>query len=177
MPFYFTCPYCLNKTLVSEELSGHSGPCVGCGKTVSIPAPPAARRSDIAPAGQPIDAQAVVPRKPLVPKWLVRTGIFTLALLPVFIGTIWFAQPLFVQFKARRDIALCKQNLVQIAKALNSYAADYGTYPPAVTYDAAGKPAHSWRVLLLPYLNQKKLYDTYDMTKPWDAPRILDCKP
>ncbi len=169
MPFYFTCPYCLNKTLVSEELSGQSGPCVGCGKTVTIPAAPAPRRSDIAPVEQAGSPQLVVPRKSRVPRWLVRFGIYALALLPIIIAAIWFARPVITKLKAQRDIALCKQNLQQIAKALNAYAADYGTYPPAVTYDAAGKPMHSWRVLILPYLGERALYESYDMTKPWDA--------
>jgi prepilin-type processing-associated H-X9-DG protein len=29
---------------------------------------------------------------------------------------------------------------------------------------------HSWRVLLLPYLEQKHLYDQYDFNEPWDGP-------
>lgn len=169
MPFYFTCPYCLNKTLVGEELSGKSGPCVGCGKTVTIPAAPSAKRTDIAPVEQAASPQLVELRRPPVARWLVRVGIYSLALLPIVIASIWFMQPVVVKLKAQRDIALCKQNLQQIAKALNNYAADYGTYPPAVTYDASGKAMHSWRVLILPYLNERKLYETYDMSKPWDA--------
>lgn len=170
MPFYFTCPYCLNKTLVSEELSGKSGPCVGCGKTVTIPAAPAARRADIAPAEQVAAPLTMAPRRSLVPRWLVRAGIYLLALSPLAIAAIWFLPPVVMQLKAQRDVTLCKQNLRLIAKALNNYAASYGTYPPAITYDAAGKPMHSWRVLLLPYLNERSLFEQYDMSKPWDAP-------
>lgn len=169
MPFYFTCPYCLNKTLVSEELSGKSGPCVGCGKTVTIPAVPAPKRTDIAPVEQQSSPQLVELRRSPVPRWLIRTGIYALALMPIVVASIWFMQPVIIKLKAQRDIALCKQNLHQIAKALNNYAADYGMYPPAVTYDASGKAMHSWRVLILPYLNERKLYDTYNMSKPWDA--------
>lgn len=160
----------MNKTLVSEELAGKSGPCVGCGKTVVIPAAPPAKRSDIAPVPQASSPQVVELRKQRVPRWLVRFGIFLLALLPIVAASIWFMQPVIVKLKAQRDIALCKRNLQQIAKALNNYAADYGMYPPAVTYDASGKAMHSWRVLILPYLNERKLYESYDMTKPWDAP-------
>ena len=158
----------MHKTLVSELLGGQSGPCVGCGKTVTIPAPPAARRTDIAPAELTPMSDPVV-RKPFAARWVVRTGIFLLALLPIAIGGIWFVQPVVIKLKMQRDVNLCKQNLRQIAKALNSYAADYGTYPPAVTYDAKGQAMHSWRVLILPYLNERKLYESYDMTKPWNA--------
>jgi hypothetical protein len=33
-----------------------------------------------------------------------------------------------------------------------------------------GRPWHSWRVLLLPYLGQQELYDAYDFSEPWDGP-------
>jgi hypothetical protein len=42
--------------------------------------------------------------------------------------------------------------------------------PPAYTVDANGKPLHSWRTLILPFLDQQKLYDTIDLTKPWNDP-------
>ena len=29
---------------------------------------------------------------------------------------------------------------------------------------------HSWRVLLLPYLDRSDLYKAYDFTEPWDGP-------
>ena len=36
--------------------------------------------------------------------------------------------------------------------------------------DADGKLLHSWRTLILPYLDQKPLYDSIDLSKPWDDP-------
>ena len=33
-----------------------------------------------------------------------------------------------------------------------------------------GKTPHSWRVELLPFLNQKALYERYQMNEPWDSP-------
>lgn len=64
----------------------------------------------------------------------------------------------------------CCNNLKQIALALMSYEADYHTLPPAYTVDAEGKPLHSWRTLILPYLEQKPLYERIDLTKAWDDP-------
>lgn len=159
----------MNKTLVSEKMSGQTGPCVGCGKTVTIPPSPAARRTDIAPVEQVVSSQVNPLRKPPIPRWLVRTGIYSLALVPIVVAAFWFIQPVVVKLKTQRDVTLCKRNLQQIAKALNNYAADYGMYPPAVTYDASGQAMHSWRVLILPYLNERRLYDSYDMSKPWNA--------
>lgn len=64
----------------------------------------------------------------------------------------------------------CRNNLKQIGLALHNYHDAFGAFPPAYTVDADGKPLHSWRTLLLPYLDQKPLYDRLDLSKPWDDP-------
>ena len=64
----------------------------------------------------------------------------------------------------------CANNLKQIGLALHNYHNKYGEFPPAYTVDADGKPLHSWRTLILPYLEQKPLYDKIDLTKSWDDP-------
>ena len=64
----------------------------------------------------------------------------------------------------------CMNNLKQIALALHNYSSDYNALPPAYTVDVDGKPLHSWRTLILPYLEQQALYETIDMTKPWNDP-------
>jgi prepilin-type N-terminal cleavage/methylation domain-containing protein len=63
----------------------------------------------------------------------------------------------------------CKNNLKQIAMAMHIYHDTYGSFPPAVTYSADGKPMHSWRVLLLPFLNERPLYSQYNMNEPWNS--------
>lgn len=65
----------------------------------------------------------------------------------------------------------CKNNLKQIGLAMHNYHDAYGAFPPAYTVDAEGKPLHSWRTLLLPYMDQKPLYDKLDLSKAWDDPR------
>ena len=65
----------------------------------------------------------------------------------------------------------CRSNLKHIGLALEQYAENHGgNFPPAYTVDANGKPLHSWRTLLLPYLEQEALYKTIDLTKPWNDP-------
>jgi prepilin-type N-terminal cleavage/methylation domain-containing protein len=73
---------------------------------------------------------------------------------------------------ARR--AQCSNNLKQIALALRHYADDHKALPPACTVDENGKPLHSWRTLILPYIEQKPLYDRIDLSKPWDDPVNLE---
>jgi len=64
----------------------------------------------------------------------------------------------------------CANNLKQIVLALHEYHLTYGQFPPAYVADANGKLMHSWRVLILPYLDFKSLYDAYDFDEPWDGP-------
>ena len=40
MPIAFTCPHCGHHTIVADEYTGTSGPCVECKQTVQIPAAP-----------------------------------------------------------------------------------------------------------------------------------------
>lgn len=68
----------------------------------------------------------------------------------------------------------CENNLEQIGIALQNYAEEYGAYPPAYTVDAEGKPLHSWRTLILPYLDQQDVYEKIDLSKPWNDPANLD---
>ena len=63
----------------------------------------------------------------------------------------------------------CANNLRQIALAMQQYEAANGCFPPAYIADKHGKPMHSWRVLLLPYLEQQDLYDRYRFDEPWDS--------
>ena len=64
----------------------------------------------------------------------------------------------------------CKNNLKQIGLALHNYHDVYGTFPPAIVTDDAGKPMHSWRVLILPFIDCAPLYNQYDFSEPWDGP-------
>jgi hypothetical protein len=60
-------------------------------------------------------------------------------------------------------------NLKQIALALHNYVDANGRFPPEYT-GPAGTPLLSWRVALLPYLEQGSLYNQFDLSKSWDDP-------
>ena len=66
--------------------------------------------------------------------------------------------------------AQCINNLKQIGLALRAYEADYHALPPVVTRDATGRPLHSWRTLILPYIEQSDLHKKIDLARPWDDP-------
>lgn len=64
-------------------------------------------------------------------------------------------------------------NLKQIALALHNYHDTHGTFPPAYLADENGQPMHSWRVLILPYVEAQHVYRQYDFDQPWDSPANL----
>ena len=64
----------------------------------------------------------------------------------------------------------CSNNMKQIGLALWNYESTYKCFPPAFTTDANGKPLHSWRTLILPFMEQSNLYSQIDLNKPWDDP-------
>ncbi|MFZ1932846.1 MAG: DUF1559 domain-containing protein [Thermoguttaceae bacterium] len=77
--------------------------------------------------------------------------------------------------------AQCNNNLHQIALALFNYEKANGCYPPAYIADKTGRPMHSWRVLILPYLGSyNSLYRQYSFDEPWGGPnnkKLLAARP
>jgi hypothetical protein len=79
---------------------------------------------------------------------------------------------------ARR--AQCSNQLKQIALALHNYHDLYQSLPPAYIADENGRPMHSWRVLILPFVESQSLYEKYRFDEPWDGPNnrlLLDEMP
>ena len=71
-----------------------------------------------------------------------------------------------VDFSARtRSI----NNMKQLVLAAHNYMDAYKTFPPAYSADKNGKPLLSWRVYLLPFLDQEKLYKEFHLDEPWDS--------
>lgn len=63
----------------------------------------------------------------------------------------------------------CCDNLKQIVLAMHNYHDVYNSFPPAYTEDSDGRPLHSWRTLLLPFLNKADLYEKIRLDEPWDS--------
>jgi hypothetical protein len=64
------------------------------------------------------------------------------------------------------------RNLVRIGSAFHDHH-DALKYFPRAICDRGGKPLLSWRVALLPYLDdeaQEKLYKEFKLDEPWDSP-------
>jgi len=64
----------------------------------------------------------------------------------------------------------CRNNLKQIGLALMNYHDTFGSFPSAYIPDAEGHPNHSWRTLILVWLDQGPLYTKYRFDEAWDGP-------
>ncbi|MBV9126015.1 MAG: DUF1559 domain-containing protein, partial [Planctomycetes bacterium] len=61
-------------------------------------------------------------------------------------------------------------NLKQIALAFHSMNDTYNFMPPAAICGKDGRPLLSWRVAILPYIEQQNLYNQFRLDEPWDSP-------
>lgn len=59
-------------------------------------------------------------------------------------------------------------NLKQLALAMHNYHDTHKTFPPRAVFKD-GKPLLSWRVQLLPFLDQEALYKEFHLDEPWDS--------
>jgi hypothetical protein len=87
--------------------------------------------------------------------------------LVLFVGFDRVAPPRAIGPFGRRTESA--NNMKQIALALHNYHDTYRTLPPAYTTDDAGNPLLSWRVLILPFVEQQGLYEQFRLDEPWDS--------
>ena len=71
--------------------------------------------------------------------------------------------------RARARRAQSTNNLKQIAIAMHNHHDTYKKFPGVGSMDDEGQPLLSWRVQILPFLEQKKLYDQFHLDEPWDS--------
>lgn len=89
---------------------------------------------------------------------------FILVMFPL---TLWSA---IVNAHPHAKYIQTQHNLKHILLGLHNYHDTYGSFPPAMVTDPSGKPLYSWRVLILPMIDEKGLYQKFDLSQPWDAP-------
>lgn len=62
----------------------------------------------------------------------------------------------------------------QVGLAMHNFHEVNNQFPaPAAICDDQGKPLLSWRVAILPFLEQNALYDQFHLDEPWDSPHNL----
>jgi hypothetical protein len=81
------------------------------------------------------------------------------------------------QIQASANRMKAQNNLRQVALALHNYMDTYGGQLPIHAVGAKGmplkndkdKPLLSWRVAILPYIEQVELYKQFKLDEPWDS--------
>ena len=68
---------------------------------------------------------------------------------------------------ARRSQA--KNNLKQIGLAMHNFHDSHRAFPPAANVDKKDKKLLSWRVHILPFIDQNALYQQFHLDEPWDS--------
>ena len=58
----------------------------------------------------------------------------------------------------------------RIALGMHNFHDTYGYFPPQSLADEKGKRLLSWRVLILPFVDQLELYNQFHLDEPWDSP-------
>ena len=158
MTIPFTCPHCRRHTEVAEQYAGRSGPCAGCGQTITVPSPQVELAAPLATRSSNTLTVALI----------VVAVLFGL-LLCGGVGVGLLMPALMVTRNAARNVA-CGNNLTSIGAALRAYEMQYGRLPPPYVADSKGRPTLSWRVLLLPFLEKQDLYRRFHLDEPWDSP-------
>lgn len=62
-----------------------------------------------------------------------------------------------------------KNNLKQIGLAMHNFHDAYRNFPAAASADKNGKKLLSWRVHILPFVDQAPLYQQFKLDEPWDS--------
>jgi hypothetical protein len=93
------------------------------------------------------------------------------AVFIVGLGVCWYAFNIMKPDQIQEETR--KARFASVAVALRGYQEAHGRLPPLYTTDSLGRPLHSWRTLLLPFLGQQELAKSVDFSTPWNHPANL----
>ncbi|MFO0872123.1 MAG: DUF1559 domain-containing protein [Pirellulales bacterium] len=179
MPISFKCPHCGQQMNVADQYAGQSGPCAKCGGRIVIPGEPrgvpqfAPQAPTYPPAGhsQPQPTYGAPPAaarsgSPLLVIFAVLGGV---ALL-VCGGLVALLLPAVSAARQAASRARSANNMRQIGLAVHNYHDAYASFPLAGSPDPEQGIGLSWRVRLLPYIEEGALHDRVDWNQPWNGP-------
>ena len=104
------------------------------------------------------------------PQMLAPVGMF-LGLVGIFAGPAYLNE-LGHSWRNRSTKEVIEANLGSISKALSDYSIEKGSFPAGGTFtvDEEGLEVgmHGWMTTLLPYLGHMEIYDSIELSKPWN---------
>jgi prepilin-type processing-associated H-X9-DG protein len=99
---------------------------------------------------------------------IVTGGIGTLIFGPLMVLLVVI--PLVQRVRQAEARAKSANNLKLMGLAMHKYHDTFQFFPPAAIFDRKdGKPLLSWRVLILPFIEQDQLFNQFHLDEPWDS--------
>jgi hypothetical protein len=101
-----------------------------------------------------------------------RSWLFPL-LLVVFLAAVYGNLAYYARALRDRERASWEaagSQLHALSRGAFRYYEKHQNFPPAAVLDKGGKPLLSWRVAILPLLDQQALYERFKLDEPWDSP-------
>ncbi len=93
----------------------------------------------------------------------------------------WLLAPAHQPFRARLHDAAARtyatNYMMQIVLAMHNYHDTHKHLPSPAICDPDGKPLLSWRVAILPFIEEQKLYDRFKLDEQWDSPHNIKLLP
>jgi hypothetical protein len=80
-----------------------------------------------------------------------------------------FVKPAIIKIREAAFRMQSSNNLKQLLLAMHNYHDTAGTFPAQANFSKDGKPLLSWRVHLLPYIEEAPLYKQFHLDEPWDS--------
>jgi hypothetical protein len=90
--------------------------------------------------------------------------------LTLWAGGVALLVPAVHKVRRAAETVQSQNNLKRITLAMHMHHDTAARFPPAASCGPDGKPLLSWRVALLPYMEEQALYKQFRLDEPWDSP-------
>lgn len=104
------------------------------------------------------------PRRLIRFRWIVGISVAAFVLMVVAVLVVG------VRLRDLQRRVQCRNYFMQMGLALHNFHDANGSLPPVFVTDSRGRARHSWRVFVLPYIDQASLAAAYRFEEPWDCP-------
>lgn len=147
---------------------GQTVRCPACDAISSVPPQSEPILAEIAPLrpGQieeaPLPLRVPGQESNLVRILLIASAILVGGLLALGVFVVFYLRPAAAIFEEQRSLKL-------LGLALEAHQNSRQGLPPRAILSPEGKPLLSWRVAILPYVEQENLYKEFRLNEPWDS--------
>ena len=102
-------------------------------------------------------------------KLTIAYVIVAAALATVIVAAYMFAKPRLDEIQRTAHRLLSDGRLSQLELLLHNYHDEHNKFPPKQYSQTGASPRHSWRVLLVKYMDDEELHLHYSFDKTWNS--------